>query len=232
MQISAKVKTDSTLSSEQAKPVILINFKKVSAAPAVKILSSLNKIPDSLCKNYDILMGIQSKDIPLFSENGKFQIVIQDIFCTKENDLDHYFRHTSINDRGVYGILLNHPEKQIKTEILESYLLKAREMKLKIFLCSTNITEAVALHKYNPDFLAIESEGLIGKPDSFINHCPDIVKEVKSKIDSNILIGAGIKSAADFRYVLKDGGIGVLISSLILNSTNPKTTLENFLGII
>ncbi|HMI64156.1 MAG TPA: hypothetical protein VK518_24735, partial [Puia sp.] len=79
-------------------------------------------------------------------------------------------------------------------------------------------------------FIGLEKQELIGKDASFVNHCPEIVRQAKSHVGAEILIGAGIKSANDLRHVIDTGGSGVLVSSLILKSNNPSLTLTEFLN--
>jgi triosephosphate isomerase len=212
------------------KPIILINLKRLTGITAFNLVSKLELISEDTFSNYDILLGVQPIDIEALSTFERFKLVVQDTFSDEMNNLDCYFSSNKINCSKVFGILLNHPEKKTELDIIINNINKSRALGLKVLLCTTNLEEAVLLNQYMPEFIGIENQSLIGKPISILNHCPEIVREAKHKVKNRILFGAGIKSKMDLDHVLKEGGSGVLISSIILNSNDPKTALETFLN--
>jgi len=213
-----------------SKPIVIINFKKLTGDKAHELAHELAKVSDSITDSCEIILAIQPKDIISFSKFKRYKIVVQDIFSSIDGDLEYYFSDKNIDHKNVYGILLNHPEKKMNNALLDRYVMESNKFGLRILLCSSSIDEATVLSKYNPSFIGIESESLIGKSGSFLNHCPEIVKDAKNKVNNKILIGAGIKDKHDFKHVLNDGGSGVLISSIILNSNDPKNALEAFIS--
>jgi triosephosphate isomerase len=214
------------------KKTVIVNFKKLAGNDAVDLAIKLNEADDALLDTYDIVLAVQAPDIVKVSQCCKFSIFVQDIFSDEKNSFLQYFE--KIRFSGCYnvtGVILNHPEKKLSPDVLEASIRKAMEMELKLLICATSIREAVRLDKYAPSFIGIENEDLIGKEDSFVNHCPQIVREAKSHIGADILIGAGVKTSHDLNHVIETGGSGVLISSLILKSTDPSSTLNDFLNL-
>jgi len=126
---------------------------------------------------------------------------------------------------------LNHPENKIHIKEIEHKVKKIKSLDMKIFLGISSVSEAKEFcRRYNPDFLFYEFFELIGKKISIKDHVgAEIIEQIKSNIKSKLLIGGGIKDYNDFEVVNKYKGDGVLISSLIINSTEPLKTMNNFL---
>lgn len=106
-----------------------------------------------------------------------------------------------------------------------------RKLGLEIMLCATSLDEGIDLsNRFEPKYLAVENEQLIGKDISICDYCPEMVTEVVQRIDNRILFGGGIRTPSDIHFILKKGGSGVLISSLVIKSPDPLTTLKKLLN--
>jgi triosephosphate isomerase len=209
------------------KTTIIINLKKLNGSDAIDLIEKLNKTDNKITNKYNIILAVQTLDVPELSKFCKFKIYVQDIFSETKNS----FLQCQLDFcENVKGVILNHPEKKLTVIELEKSLKKAKQFDLETIICATSIEEAIQISTYSPMYIGFEHETLIGKDISFTTHCPEILKQVKSQIDSKILIGAGIKTNLDLKYVLQSGGSGVLISSLILKSTDPLYTLSTFLN--
>jgi triosephosphate isomerase len=216
---------------KKIKSTIVVNFKKLTGKEALDLAERLNKFDGILRNKYDIILAVQAPDVNIISQYCKFEIFVQDTFSEEKNCFLTFFTNNDYKkDHNIAGVILNHPEKKLSTDLLRSSIKKAKELNIKILICATTIEEAVELNKYDPHYIGIESEALIGKNESFLNHCPEIVQQAKLKINTNILIGAGIKTSQDFKHVINAGGSGVLVSSLILKSNDPLHTLNEFLN--
>lgn len=195
------------------------------------LAEKLNGFSDSLLEKYEIILAVQAPDAGILSRSTKFKIFVQDTFSEAEDCFLAFFNDPDpAGNHSVKGVILNHPERKLTTDELTASIKRARELNIETLICATTIGEAVELNKYEPHYIGIESEQLIGKDDSFRNHCPGIVQEAKQLIDAEILIGAGIKTSNDLKHVLNSGGSGVLISSLILKAPDPSHTLNDFLN--
>ena len=117
-----------------SKPIVLINFKKLTGDKALSLAYELAKASDTITNSYEILLAIQPKDILSFSEFKKYKIVVQDIFSSVDGDLEYYFSDENINHENVYGILLNHPEKKMDDTLLEKYVTESNKNGLRILM--------------------------------------------------------------------------------------------------
>lgn len=213
------------------KSTIIVNFKKLVGAAALELVEELNKSDDILFDRYDIILALQAPDAVNVPPACKFRIFIQDTFSDDKDRFLAFFQdHSTSHPSSVSGVILNHPEKKLSDGELDACVEKARALNIDTLICATTIDEAIELNRYAPRYIGIESEALIGKDDSFINHCPGIVAEARQHIQTDILIGAGIKTPEDLLHVLNTGGAGVLVSSLILKSKQPLNTLIDFLN--
>ncbi len=211
------------------KAAIVINFKKLNGKEASELMTKLNAITEESQK-YNIILAMQARDAVEVPPHCKFRIFIQDIFSARDDCFLHFFQDRSQLCPNISGVILNHPEKKLTCPVLDRSIEKARELGLSTLLCATTIEEAVGLKGYSPRYIGIEDESLIGKDVSFTDHNPEIVKMARSRIEQDILIGAGVRTTRDLKQVIDTGGSGVLISSLILKSQDPLKSLLNFLN--
>jgi triosephosphate isomerase len=213
------------------KVSVIINYKKLTGKDALDLTQKLNECDNILLSQYNIILAMQTVDALQLS-NNRFDIFIQDIYSDEENCfLKQFSGKSDLKNDNIVGILLNHPEKPLSSEMIAEYISLANHLQLQIVLCATSIQEATRLNSFSPMYIGLENESLIGKNISLIDHCPEIVQQVTSTIDNDILIGAGIRTAEDLKHVVKFGGSGVLISSLVLSSPDPITSLIKFLTV-
>jgi triosephosphate isomerase len=209
---------------------IIINFKKTTGRPALEIAVKLREIDHSLQDEYNIILAVQAPDVTEISQSCEFGLFIQDTFSEDKDCFMSFFNDGYGRDHcHICGVILNHPEKKLPDDLLRVNVELARQLGIQVLLCATSINEAIEVERYSPRYIGIESEHLIGKEDSFLNHCPEIVRQAKLKIGTDILIGAGIKNSNDLRHVIHTGGSGILVSSLILKSADPAATLHQLL---
>jgi triosephosphate isomerase len=207
---------------------IVINFKKLTGKQAHDLMVELNEYRND--DRYEIILALQANDAVIASSVSKFKIFIQDIFSSEEECFTRYFRERSRARIKVAGVLLNHPEKKLASPALEESVETANKLNLSTLICATTIDEAIALRQYSPKYIGIEDARLIGRDISFRDCNPEIVTMAKSKIETDILIGAGIRTEKDLQHVITTGGSGILVSSLILRSENPLQALVKLLN--
>ena len=130
---------------------------------------------------------------------------------------------------GAQGILLNHSEKKLPLEKIKNILEGLKN--LKNLICAESLDEGQQIASFKPDFLAYEPPELIGGQVSVSQSKPEIIREFVNQIkDVPILVGAGIHSQEDVKKALNLGVRGVLISSDVVLSNNPKQELLNLAG--
>ena len=210
------------------KPLILINFKKVTGKKATELIEKLNKADETLKANYKIAVIIQPEDIHEVSKRTSFSLFIHDIFL--KGKLYEVLNKNLLAGGKICGVLLNHPENQLTEDELHKNFFCAKAHNLKVVLGSTSIAEGKMLNKkYEADYIAIENVDLIGKNVSIIEIYPEMTKNAVTSISNNILLGAGVRNAEDIEHVLKSGGSGVLLSSVIVGAKDPLQALINLL---
>lgn len=204
---------------------IIINLKGSECAVALKILKTFEWFCD---QEHEILFAINPcYYVEIMKNDIKLPIILNDIPL----DTTYLENLHKQNKEWIIGILLNHPENKIHIKEIEHKVKKIKSLDMKVFLGISSVSEAKEFcRRYNPDFLFYEFFELIGKKISIKDHVgAEIIEQIKSNIKSKLLIGGGIKDYNDFEVVNKYKGDGVLISSLIINSTEPLKTMNNFL---
>jgi len=138
---------------------------------------------------------------------------------------------------GAKGTLLNHSENKLSMETIGSILKKVKSLTInhqssfKVLVCCASVEEGQQIVSFKPDFLAYEPPELIGGEISVSQSKPEIIKEFVNQIrDVPILVGAGIHQSQDVQKTLELGAKGILVSSDVVLSENPKQELLNLAG--
>ncbi len=135
-----------------------------------------------------------------------------------------------------FGTILNHSEHQVEIDTLRKTILQCNELNLNSVVCFSSIGEIVKYKTLQPTFIAYEPPSLIGNSNqigakSVLEAEEDNLNYLKSKFDeSKILLGAGVKSEADFEKCYKLGFGGVLLSSVICENNDFFGKLEEMIS--
>jgi triosephosphate isomerase len=212
------------------KPLILINLKKLEEDKALLLLDHLNKAIILLNDRYEIAIAIQPGDAVEISKKARMKIFIHDMYL--EHPLYEILNFDFITKNRIFGILTNHPENKLPEKILNKNYHCARNLKLNVIIGSTSIYEASLLNDvYFPDYMAIENMALIGKNLSIREKCAGIVENAVVAIPNRVLFGAGVRNSNDVNYVIKNGGCGILLSSIIVGAVEPLNALLEILEL-
>lgn len=133
---------------------------------------------------------------------------------------------------GVKGVILNHSENRfLNTDILIQTISCAKGVGLEVIVCAESVPEGSFFSQNSlADWIAVEPPELIGGEISVSSARPEIIDESIATIGSKkVLIGAGIKNAQDIAIVTEKGGMGVLLSSGIMKSSNIISALKGLL---
>lgn len=136
----------------------------------------------------------------------------------------------AVVEAGAIGTLLNHSERQLRLADLEASVTRAKEVRLKICICSNNQTVSGAAAALNPDFIAVEPPELIGTGIPVSKTQPEVVTatvETIHRVNPDVipLCGAGISTGEDVAAALKLGTYGVLLASGVTKAANPRKVL-------
>jgi triosephosphate isomerase len=206
--------------------IIAINFKNTKTNEVLNLIKDLNKTDPFLSEKYSIQLITPLKNIESMVGNTKFPVIIQDKMQGSSTDFLKFYSgqfHEFVN-----GVIIDHPEYPISDELICSCLCKSKEYNLNVILCATEYNDALyKQRKYKPDYIVFEKSNC--NKLNFIENNQEQIKELIQELNCKVLFGGGVQTKDDVEFVLRNGGTGILISKLIINSINPKLTLEGLL---
>ncbi len=132
---------------------------------------------------------------------------------------------------GAKGALLNHSEHPLPSGTVKAVLKSNKSIpNFKTVLCIKSLGQALSWAlSLKPDYLAYEPKNLIARKDvSVSSEKPKIIKKlVNLSKNVPILVGAGIHSKQDVVTALSLGAKGVVLSSDVVASKDPKKELTD-----
>ena len=127
-------------------------------------------------------------------------------------------------ENGAVGTLLNHSEDPYHDDRLAESVSRARKSGLVSVVCAKDAKTAMKHARLNPDYVAMEPPELIGGDVSVSSAQPglitDTVVSVRQVADIPVLVGAGVKNAADVKKGLSLGALGVLVASGVTKASD------------
>lgn len=140
----------------------------------------------------------------------------------------------SVKEAGAIGTLINHSERKLNLEEIESCINLAKQSGLKTVCCAADIKEVIEISKFNPDYIAYEDPELIGSGKSISKEKPELVLkfvEVLKELNKNIipLCGAGISNKKDVKSAQELGAKGVLVASAVVKAEDQREALLNLI---
>lgn len=132
-------------------------------------------------------------------------------------------------EAGATGALLNHSEHKLSVGQLGEVLARCKEVGLETLVFAGSVEEAKVVSQFKPDLIGYEPPELIAsKETSVARSKPDVIEKVVKLIaDIPILIGAGVKDENDVRVGIERGAKGVVVSSAVVLTEDPKKVLLN-----
>ena len=211
----------------------IINFKTYKEAMGIRAVK-LAEIASELGKKLssEIIVAPQFTDLERVAKITK--AIAQHI------DPISYGSHTgsilpeAVKEAGAIGTLINHSEKKLSLDKIESCVNIAKALELKSICCASNLKEVIEIAKLSPDYIAFEDPELIGTGKSISTHKPELVErfvEIVRDINKEIvpLCGAGISNKEDVEAAKKLGVKGVLVASAIVKAENQREALLNLI---
>jgi len=210
-------------------PAIIVNFKAYESAVgenALKMAQIHQRVADETGVSFAIC--VQAGDIHSISQSVKIPVFAQ------HTDPIAYGSHTggilpeSVKFAGAYGTLLNHAEKQLSFDVLETSIMRAKDAGLFTCVCANTPEAAAEIAKFNPDLIAVEPPELIGGDISVSDAKPEVVERAVAMVENvKILVGAGVKTTEDIKKAIELGASGVLLASGVTRAENPYEVLTN-----
>lgn len=201
--------------------VVIINFKTYERGTGSQAIE-LAKI----CEEFGAWAAVQALDL-----RSVCQAVQSPVLAQHVDDVS-YGKHTgaimaqAVKQAGAKGALINHSEKRISHEEIGKRVTICSELGLTSVVCAASVEEAESYLEFEPDYIAVELPELIGGDVSVVTADPELVKKAVERLGSNVLMGAGVNSAADLKKSLEDGVAGVILSSAVVQKAdNPRDKL-------
>lgn len=214
-------------------PLILVNLKTYSQSLGEKAVH-LAKIAEKVAEDTGVCIALapQMSDLHRVANAVNIPVFAQHVDPVKPGRGTGAVLAEAVVEAGAIGTLLNHSEHQLRLVDLEASLLRAKEVGLKIVICSNNRAVSGAAAALGPDFIAVEPPELIGTGIPVSQTQPEVVTatvETIREINSQVvpLCGAGISKGADVAAALKLGTQGVLLASGVVKASHPEKVLRD-----
>lgn len=206
--------------------MIFVNFKTYrqgTGEGAVKLARILQEVEKKV--GVEIIPLVQPTDIFRLSQQG-FRVWAQHLDDINFGPNTGQVLPEAVLAAGVQGTLLNHSENKLPVEIIGDTLGRCRKLGLKTLVCAESIEEAKEIVEHKPDFLAYEPPELIGGDISVSSAKPEVIRDFVKEIKGvPILVGAGIHTQKDVKTALRLGAKGILVSSHVVLTEDPKKAL-------
>ena len=216
---------------EIKKPFFVFNPK--SYIYGEKLLELIELSEELAIKNeITIFVTTPFADIQNASDNTQRVIVTaQHMDSLKPGRGMGYVLPESISSAGARAVFLNHAEHPMTVSDLTKTLKRAKELELITIVCADSILEAKAIAMLDPDVILCEPTELIGtgqtSSEDYIRETNESIKNVNPNIC--VMQAAGISSSDDVYRTISLGADGTGATSGIIESEEPKKTLEEMI---
>ncbi len=212
-------------------PLILINFKTYIEAVGQRAVT-LAKYAAETTRETGVCVAVapQTPDIGRITQDLDVPIFAQHIDPFSAGSYTGFILPEAVREAGAIGTILNHSEHRLRLDELEASINRAQKANLTTCVCSNVPAVGAAVAHLNPSMIAIEPPELIGTGRAVSKVKPEVVTEAVSLIRQvngklPVLCGAGIVDGSDVEAALDLGAVGVLVSSSIVKSKDPRTLI-------
>ena len=205
------------------KKVVIVNFKTYkSGKDVLKLAKKLEKIDNQ------IIVGVSATDVQEIASKTKLKVFCEHVDFFEPGRNTGFVLSEAVKKVGAKGVFLNHSEHKISFEVLKKTVKRCKKMGLEICVFASGLAEALKIKKLKPNYLVVEPPALVGGNIS-VSSKPGYVLNISKKLDYPFLVGAGVKTGGDVLSALKDGAIGIAVSSGIVNAKNPGRVLQDLI---
>ena len=144
-------------------PLVLVNLKTYEegmGGNAVKLASIAKKVTDTtgVC----VALAPQTVDLPSVIKAADLPVFSQHIDPANYGKYTGHILPEAVAGIGCTGTLINHSERQLPLETIESTVRRAKEAGLFQVVCVDSIETGRRVAPFDPDVIAIEPPELIG----------------------------------------------------------------------
>ncbi len=220
-----------TIKMKIRKPIVIVNFKTYLQGTGKSALT-LSKTAEVVSIESGIYIAVapQYTDITTIVRNVSIPVFAQHIDPISPGSHTGHILPEAIKGSGAVGTLINHSERKLPLEEVQSIVQRTKELGLISVVCANTPEVAAKVASFRPDIVAIEPPELIGTGIPVSKAKPEVVTDTVSlvrKVNSTITIlcGAGITKGVDVSAALNLGTEGILIASGIVKARDPRKAL-------
>lgn len=212
--------------------MIFVNFKTYeqgTGQAALKLAKVCQKVAKEI--SIDVFPIVQVADVFRLVNQG-LKVWAQHIDNINFGPNTGQILPQAVATAGAEGVLLNHSECKLPTEVIKETLRRCQALKLKSLVCVDSLEEAKVILGAKPDLIAYEPTEFIGsRTDSVSTAKPEVIKDFTRQIKERpVLVGAGIHSQKDVKIAFQLGAKGILVATDVVLADKPEKELLDLGG--
>jgi triosephosphate isomerase len=211
------------------KNSLVVNFKTYRQGTGEKAEELAKKL-----NMKGIVLAVQNTDIYRVSRKVHVPVFAQHVDPVDYGKFTGHANAAALKESGAVGVIINHSEDRVSIETIKKNIEICRKHGLASLVCISNPGMAERISRMKPDAIAIEPPELIGSGRSVSRAKPQVITKTVKKVrkSSRALCGAGITTKDDVKKAMQLGCHGILVSSAIVLSRNPRKLAKTFLDVM
>lgn len=214
-------------------PLVVVNFKTYTSALA-SAADRLGKQMADVNTNARMVAVTSAFDLSSVSSIDGLEVWSQHLDPVGQGSHTGWLEPETAIARGATGTIINHAEHKVSLEHVRDLMAMLPEG-FPVCACAADVTEARALAKLGPTFIAVEPPELIGGDISVTTADPTIVSDTVAAVKEvnpnvRVLCGAGVKNGQDVATAITLGAEGVLLASGVTKANDPQAVLEDLVS--
>jgi triosephosphate isomerase len=214
-------------------PLVVVNFKTYTSALA-SAADRLGKQMADVKTNARMVAVTSAFDLSSVSSIDGLEVWSQHLDPVGQGSHTGWLEPETAIARGATGTIINHAEHKVSLDHVRDLMAMLPEG-FPVCACAADVTEARALAKLGPTFIAVEPPELIGGDISVTTADPTIVSDTVAAVKEvnpnvRVLCGAGVKNGQDVATAIALGAEGVLLASGVTKANDPQAVLEDLVS--
>jgi len=214
-------------------PLVVVNFKTYTSALA-SAADRLGKQMADVKTNARMVAVTSAFDLSSVSSIDGLEVWSQHLDPVGQGSHTGWLEPETAISRGATGTIINHAEHKVSLDHVRDLIAMLPEG-FPVCACAADVTEARALAKLGPTFIAVEPPELIGGDISVTTADPTIVSDTVAAVKEvnpnvRVLCGAGVKNGQDVATAIALGAEGVLLASGVTKANDPQAVLEDLVS--
>ena len=181
-----------------------------------------------------IMLAVPATDVYRVASLGLVPVLAEHLDPQAPGATTGHIIAEDLKSNGAGGTLLNHAEDPYADDALAEAISRAKQNGLLTIVCAKDAQKAGRMAALEPSFIAMEPPELIGGDVSVSSAQPGLITETVASVRAvaaiPVLVGAGVKNAADVRKGIELGAVGVLVASGVTKAVDVKAALRDLLS--